>query len=216
MPGSEVAARHELPAAGVAKRPRRRRRLALITLVGTLALALFLLSRAGAFLVLNAPEHADVIVVMNSEWPKAVHLQRQGYASRVLIEADTKRQVYGKTEADLVIDFLRRAKATGVEMCPTASDTKFDEAADVQRCLQPLHPRSVLIVNTDFDTRRSLSIFRKRLPQYRWSVAGAAAPFHDADQYWKHRRWAISVLSEWEDYLSWKLLEQWRADVVLR
>ncbi len=165
---------------------------------------------------MNAPERSDVIVVMDGMWAKAVHLRKQGYGSLILIDADVTGRIYGKTEAELAADFLQRSRLSGAVICPTASGTKYDEAKYVQNCLAPLQPRSVLIVNTDFDTRRSLSIFRKRLPQYRWSIAASSAPFHDADQYWKHREWAKTVLISWEGYLTWKVVEQWRPDVVLR
>ena len=59
---------------------------------------------------------------------------------------------------------------------------------------------SAIIVTSDFHTRRALSIFRKRLPQYEWSVAASSWPGNAAEQYWKHRWWAKSVLDEWEKY----------------
>jgi len=46
-------------------------------------------------------------------------------------------------------------------------------------------------------------------------VAAASTPYHFAEAYWKHRGWAKTVLEEWEDLLWWKLVDQWRGDVVL-
>jgi hypothetical protein len=62
----------------------------------------------------------------------------------------------------------------------------------------------------------ALSIFQKRLPQYRWSVAAASAPYHYADRWWKHRGWAKTVLDEWQQLAWWELVDRWRPDVALR
>jgi uncharacterized SAM-binding protein YcdF (DUF218 family) len=101
-------------------------------------------------------------------------------------------------------------------VCPTVQDSTFGEAADVNRCLARLNLSSVLIVTSNFHTRRALGIFQKRLPQYHWSVAAASAPYHYADQWWKHRAWAKTVLDEWEKFAWWELVDQWRPDVALR
>jgi uncharacterized SAM-binding protein YcdF (DUF218 family) len=188
-------------------------------LIAFLILIIVLLSQAGSFLVLNAPEHADVIVVLGgaevSYW-HAVKLQKQGYADRILLDASVIRMVYGKSEADLATEFLNRTSPRLTEVCPTIHDSTFGEAADVKRCLARLNVSSVLIVTSDFHTRMALSIFRKRLPQYRWSVAASSAPYHDADQWWKHRAWAKTVLDEWNRFAWWELVDRWRPDVVLR
>ena len=213
MPGSEVA----VTGAHRARTKSWRKRFVIIGLFAVAALcAVFLLSRAGSFLIVNAPQHSDVIVVLDGEWPQAVKLQKEGYAPRSLLDANTQYRVWGRSEAEMAAAFLERSKPPGMELCLTTSGTTFDEAAEVQRCLQPFHPQSVLLVAPDFDTRRALSIFRARLPQYRWSIAASSAPYHDADQYWKHRAWAKTVLNAWEQYLWWKLSDQWRSDVVLR
>lgn len=215
MPGSEVAARDT--ASAPLSRPHRSKRIILaLFLLAIAGVALFLLSRAGSFLILHAPEPSDVIVVLDGEWPQAVKLQKEGYAMRVLLDAGTNQQVYGRTEFDLATEFLKSAKPAGMELCPTAAESTVEEAADVQRCLAPLHPTSVLLVASDFDTRRALEIYRARLPQYRWSIAASSAPYHDADQYWKYRSWAKSVLNAWEQYLWWKLVEERRPNLALR
>jgi len=214
MPGSEVAAiGQQRPPAGTKSWRKRLLILGVLAVAGLFAL--FLLSRAGSFLIINAPQRSDVIVVLDGEWPQAVKLQKEGYAPRSLLDANTNYRLWGKSEAEMAAEFLERSKPPGMEICLVASGSTFNEAAEVQRCLQPLQPQSVLLVASDFDTRRTLSIFRTRLPQYRWSIAASSAPYHDADQYWKHRAWAKTVLNGWEQYLWWKLADQWRSDVVL-
>lgn len=191
----------------------------LIVLIAFLILIMVLLLHSGSFLVLNSPEYADAILVLKGgegSYRQAVKLQTQGYANRILLDASVIRMVYGKSEADLATEFLNRTSPGLAEVCPTVQDSPFGEAADVKRCLARLNISSVLIVTSDFHTRMALSIFQKRLPQYRWSVAAASAPYHDADQWWKHRAWAKTVLDEWEQFAWWELVDRWRPDVVLR
>ncbi len=216
MPGSEVVARDARPSALAAKPRRSKRLLGVALLLAIAGAVLFLLSRAGSFLIIHAPEPSDVIVVLDGEWPQAVKLQKEGYAPKILLDAGTNRQVYGRTEFDLATEFLKNSKPAGMELCPTTAESTLEEAADVHRCLEALHATSALLVASDFDTRRALEIYRARLPQYRWSMAASSAPYHDADQYWKYRSWAKSVLNAWEQYLWWKLVDERRPDLALR
>jgi uncharacterized SAM-binding protein YcdF (DUF218 family) len=184
------------------------------------ALVFFLLSRAGSFLVVDDPQRSDVIVVLEGSgdtpgYFRALHLKREGYAAKVLLNANVNAEIFGKTEAELARQYLDRIGQQATEICPTVGTSAFAEVADVQRCLQRLGASSAILVTSDFGTRRTLSIFQKRLPQYRWSVAAASTPYHFAEAYWKHRGWAKTVLEEWEDLLWWKLVDQWRGDVVL-
>lgn len=214
MPANQVAAGKDLRAPARTKPWRKR-----LVIFGVLAVAawvaLLLLSRAGSFLIVNAPERSDVIVALGGVWPKAMQLQREGYAPIVLLDASVNQQIWGRTEAELATEFLDRSKPAGVQICPTVGDSTFKETADVQRCMQVLQAHSALIVISDFDTRQAIEIFRKRLPQYRWSIAASAAPYHDADQYWKHRAWAKTVFFAWEQFLYWKLVDERRPDLVL-
>lgn len=200
-------------------KPRSYARLAGVLAVGIVLLWLF--SHAASFLVLNAPQHADVILVLeggadDSRYWQAIHLLKEGYSNRIILDADASRKTYGKSDAELAAAFVNDTAPGWVLVCPTGEDSTYGEAVDVQRCLAPLHVSSVLIVTSDYHTRRALSIFRKRLPQYAWSIASAGAPYHFADQWWKNRRWAKSTLDEWQKFLWWKLVDQWRAEVNLQ
>src|ERR1700689_5439232 len=156
---------------------RRRALLAIFALAA--ALVFFLLSRAGSFLVVDDPQHSDVLVVLEGSgdtpgYFRALHLRRQRYAGKVLLNANVKAEIFGKTEAELAREYLDRIGQQDTEICPTAGGSVFAEAADVQRCLQHMGASSAILVTSDFGTRRALSIFQKRLPQYRWSVAAAS------------------------------------------
>ena len=207
--------------------PARKKRLLRVVVVAILIvllvrLALVPLFRAGSFLVINAPQRSDVLVVLaggagSSRFAQALRLQKKGYAPLVLVDADVTRNYYGKSEGDLVLEYLHRTtNPTAIELCLTMADSTYSEAVDVEKCMQRVKAVSGIIVTSDFHTRRALSIFRKRLPQYEWSVAASSAPANAAEQYWKHRWWAKSVIDEWEKYLWWEVVDRWRPDVVLK
>lgn len=200
----------------IVTRQQRRRALTVLLFIGAALVVLFLLSRAGSFLIVHAPEPSDVIVVLDGMWQKALHLHNQGYAPRILLDAGVDHLFYGRTEVDLATEFLRSTKLPETQVCPITGDSTYEEAVALRRCLQAIGAKSVLVVAPDFETRRVLETFRERLPQYRWSVAASSAPYHDADQYWKYRSWAKTVLNAWEHYLWWELVERWRSDIVLR
>jgi uncharacterized SAM-binding protein YcdF (DUF218 family) len=212
---SEVAGA-AAPRAATFRDKRRTRLVVLIVLAVVLVyFAVYLLSHAGSFLIVHAPEHADVIVVLDDEWQKAVELQRKGYAPKILLDAAVNSWLYGRNEAELAREWVQTQKFGSMEVCPVIASSTYAEVASVQQCLAPLHVHSVLLVVSNFDTRRALEIFRARLPHYQWSVAASSAPFHFADQYWKHRAWAKTVLNAWEQYLWWKVVDERRSDLVL-
>ncbi len=214
MPRGEVADEQHttVTASGYAAK-----RLILAGVLAALAgLAIYLFSKAGSFLIVHAPERSDVIVVLDGEWPQALKLQKEGYAPTILLDAGTNRLIYGRTEAELAGEFLRNMKQGEMQICPVAGNTTFDEVVDVKRCMDALHATSAVIVAPNFDTRRVLETFRARLPQYRWSIAASSAPYRAAEDYWKHRSWAKTVLNAWEQYLSWKLGDQQRPDLRIR
>ncbi len=185
-----------------------------------IVLATLLLSHAASFLVVNNPRPSDVMLVLAGDsagrYSHAVELQKSGFAERIILDVDATPSMFGKSQADLAYDFLREKGSQGSEICPIRADSTFGEAVDVKRCLAGRKVNSVLIVTSDFHTRRALSIFQKRLPQYEWSVAAAWAPYHDAERWWRNRRWAKAALDEWEKYLWWELVDRWRSDVLLR
>jgi len=220
MPRGEVES-ETAPSADLSRKSHWSRRAAILALILLFTgVALFFFSRAGSYLVINAPQRSDVMIVLaggggSSRFLQAIRLQKMGYAPLILVDAGTAAEFYGKSEADLVLDYLRSTDQTGALVCPTTSDSTFDEAADVRRCMRRTGALSAIIVTSDFHTRRALEIFRKRLPQYEWSAAASSAPANAAEQYWKHRWWAKTVIDEWEKYLWWELVDRWRSDLVL-
>ena len=221
MPGTQLDSKSAI-APGVPVRPSRwRRRFAWMALAAVaLGAVVWVLSKVGHFLVIHAPERSDVLVVLeggagSSRFEQALRLHKAGYAPLILVDADMTRDYYGKTEADLLLDYVHRQRLSSIQVCPTTADSTYNEPKDVERCMKMAGATSAIIVTSDFHTRRALETFRKRLPQYQWSVAASSWPGNAAEQYWKHRWWAKAVLEEAQKYVWWELVDRWRFGAVL-
>jgi uncharacterized SAM-binding protein YcdF (DUF218 family) len=179
----------------------------------------FAFLHSGSFLVVSHPEKSDVIVVLAGDhndrrfW-RGVELLREGYGQHMQLDAPSAR-IYGNTYAEQASTFI--AHTAGIEqskivICRITNDSTVEESSDVRLCLGQLQtpPHSVLLVTSDFHTRRALSIFRSRLPQYRWSAAAVYDPTVFGDSWWHRREWAKTCVLEWQKLLWWELVESWR------
>jgi hypothetical protein len=170
--------------------------------------------QAGHFLVLDSPEKSDAIVVLagetNARPARALELLRQGMAPRVFLDAETRNLVYDQPLTDIAEKYASSLpEANRVSVCPIAGFSTKAEAEDVSRCLQPLAAHRVLIVTSEFHTRRSLMIFRHRLPQYQYSIAAARNPEQFGEAWWTNREWAKTTLDEWMKLLWWEAVDRW-------
>src|SRR5271156_2856047 len=156
------------------------RRFALV-LVVVIVLCAFA-SRAARFLVVDEPQPSDVIVVLAGEThvrpARALELLRQGMAPHVFIDAEQRNLIYGEQ----LIDILQRY---------------LDSLPESSRCLQSMQAHRVLIVTSDYHTRRASMIFRHHLPQYQFSTAGARNSSEFGDAWWTNREWAKTTFDEW-------------------
>ncbi|MFZ0294695.1 MAG: ElyC/SanA/YdcF family protein, partial [Candidatus Sulfotelmatobacter sp.] len=85
-----------------------------------------------------------------------------------------------------------------------------DEAKEAEKCLQREDAKSVLIVTSDFHTRRALEIFRREFPEREFSVAAARNDEGFGTRWWTHRQWAKTFVDEWLRLIWWKVVDQWR------
>ena len=170
----------------------------------------------------NDPVRSDVILVLagmdgDSRFWHGLELMERGYAPRLILDVQAPITRFGVSDTELAQDFIAKSAPGRAFVCEAFADSTFDETVDAARCLQPFHPSSVLIVTSGYHSRRALTIFKRRLPQYQWHVAALGAPLEPgkpwvrtADQWWKNRRWAKSVLDEWEKWIWWFLVDRWR------
>jgi hypothetical protein len=174
-----------------------------------------LASQAARFLVVDEPGKSDAIVVLAGETSirpvRALELLRQGVAPRAFLDVQTRDVIYDQHLIEIARTYVNGlAEANRVSVCPVVGFSTNAEADDVSRCLQPLGAHRVLIVTSDYHTRRALLIFRHRLPQYQFSVAAARGPASFGDAWWTNREWAKATFDEWLKMLWWEAVDRWR------
>ncbi len=170
---------------------------------------------AGRILVVNAPQKSDLIVVLAGETDHrpalALDLLHQGYAPRILLDVPASTRIYDSTLTQIAADYVRKLPvASQIAICPIAGLSTWAESHDAATCLrgEPGATR-ILLVTSDYHTRRALSIFRHEIRGNYFSVAAA----RDDSQFgvrWTHRQWAKICLDEWLRVIWWNAVERWR------
>lgn len=182
--------------------------------------AIFLIVQSGAHLTIDHPERSDAILVLGGDrndvryW-RGLELLRAGYGRQMILDEGAER-TFGRTYAEHATEFAARTagkQASQISVCVIQEDSTVGETADAGKCLAQLQPppRTVLIVTSDYHTRRAFSIFRRRLPQYHWSVTPVYDDHFFGQPWWKQREWAKTTLMEWQKLLWWELWERWQA-----
>ncbi len=185
--------------------------------VAGVVLAVFLVvlaTQAGRFLVVDAPLPSDVIVVLageNDRRPRrALELLQQGFGKRVLIDVPADSTIYTFTQLDLAQKYVQSLpQAAVLSVCPIVGLSTKAETEDVEKCLTRMNAGTVLIVTSEFHTRRALSIFRRELRGRTFSVAAAYDGAQFGTHWWTHRQWAKTVLDEWLRLLWWSVVDRW-------
>lgn len=187
--------------------------------LGLVAVLLSVLAHAGSWLVVDRPGPADVIVVLAGETEvrpeKGLDLLRRGVAPRLLLDVPVAN-VYGVSYQQLAESW--RAKlptdlAGRVQLCPIVGLSTKAEAAEVRGCLAgEKRVMRLLVVTSDYHTRRAGEVFQREGRETGWQVATAAAadPRNFGAEWWRQRQWAKTVVSEWVRWLWWEGVDRWR------
>jgi uncharacterized SAM-binding protein YcdF (DUF218 family) len=186
-----------------------------VALLLVFLLSALLLLGSGRFLVLNQPRKSDVIVVLAGETERrparALELLDQGYAPRLILDVPGQARIYQWSQPELAQEYVQSLpQASAMMICPINGLSTKGEARDVGRCLEKIETRSVLLVTSDYHTRRALSIFSRVLPQYQYSIAAAYDPREFGVRWWQHREWAKVELDEWIRLVWWEAVDRWR------
>jgi uncharacterized SAM-binding protein YcdF (DUF218 family) len=96
-----------------------------------------------------------------------------------------------------------------VQVCLTQGDSTDEETQYVAQCLHTDQISSVLLVTSDFHTRRALSIFKHRLPKYHWSVAACRDDSVFKENRRQRREWAKTAFMEWTKLVWWAAVDRW-------
>jgi len=196
------------------------RKTRLIVLMGCVLLFVLLvfIVVSGRLLEINQPEKADVILVLAGETSRrperGLQLLDQGFAQHMILNVPVNSQIYQWTQLDLAqqyVDGLPEAKS--VSICPIWGLSTRDEARDAVACLKHAGGSSVLLVTSDFHTRRALNIFRHEVRGYTFHVAASFDENEFGTHWWKQREWAKTAVSEWAKFFWWATVDRWRASV---
>ena len=183
------------------------RKLALILTVAVLAALFFhaqIFSALGSYLVhQDQPKHADLALVLAGDATgnriiRAAELVRQGYVPKVVVSGPSGQ--YGLYECDLAIPFAVRAgypESYFIHFEHDAHSTQ-EEAANAVAELKRLGTRHVLLVTSDYHTRRAGRILRAAAPDVEFTVVAAPDLYFSASGWWHNREGRKTFLVEWE------------------
>ncbi|MCS6952686.1 MAG: YdcF family protein [Bryobacterales bacterium] len=156
------------------------------------------------------PQRAELIVVLAGDWwgnriLKAGELVRQGYAPQALVSGPDG--AYGYHECDLAIPFAVRhgyPESWFLHLHIRARSTR-EEAQAVLAELRRRRVRSVLIVTSDYHTRRAGAIYRSLAPaELQIRVVAAPDAFFRPDRWWQTRegrkQWVLESLKTVSDW----------------
>jgi len=172
-------------------------------------------ANAGRILVVDAPEKSDVILVLAGETDErpttGLRLLSQGYGQQVVIDVPAATKIYEFTQVELAEKYVRDLpQGAAVRVCPIEGLSTRDEAHNAERCLMGESGDRILIVTSDFHTRRALSTFRHEIHGKTFSIAGAPSGAEFGARWWTHREWAKTCFYEWLRLVWWNAVDRWR------
>lgn len=184
-----------------------------IALAMILVLSLFA-ANAGNILVVNGPQRSDLIVVLAGETDTrpalGLDLLHHGFAQRLLLDVPADARIFDTTAIQIAQAYIQKLPdAPRVAICPIQGLSTKQEAHDLVGCLEHESASRILIVTSDYHTRRALSIFRHEIPGKSFSVVAARDAKQFGAHWWTHRQWAKMCLDEWLRTIWWNLIERW-------
>lgn len=176
--------------------------LALLVIAGVFHTQI--LSALGTFLVqADAPQKADAALVLAGDgWGNRIltgaQLARDGYVPKVLVSGPDGN--YGYDESELAILFAVKhgyPKSYFVSLNHTARSTQA-EAKAVMPEIRREGLKRIMIVTSNYHTRRAGRIFRAQAPDLTFLVVSAPDPDFSPDRWWHDREGQKTFLAEWE------------------
>jgi hypothetical protein len=194
---------------------RGRLRLLIFTCALLAALAAGFAADAGRMLVVDAPERSDVILVLAGETDRrpalGLHLLDRGYGRRAVLDVPAASEIFGFEEVQLATKYVEsRPESRALQVCPIVGLSTHDESHDAAKCLAEVEGTRVLLVTSDYHTRRALSIFRHEVHGKLFSVAAVRDNTQFGTRWWTNRQWAKTCVDEWLKLLWWNTVDRWR------
>lgn len=163
-----------------------------------------MLTALGSALVENdGPEKADAILVLGGDEAgfrilKAAQLARAGYAPYIIVDGP---EVLGGHESDATIKYAEQKGYPGalfhpLFLPPEVSSTRT-ESEYVGRYLRQQNIRKLLLVTSNYHTRRAARLMRKLNPWLQVVVVAAPDSDFTPETWWKTREGQKTFLLEW-------------------
>jgi uncharacterized SAM-binding protein YcdF (DUF218 family) len=157
----------------------------------------------GALLVhAEAPSRADVIVVLagdplGNRILQGAELVKQGYAPKVLVSGPGG--AYDLHECDLAIPFVVRRgyPASWFIPVPHGGHSTEEEGRALLPVLQKMQAHTVLVVTSDYHTRRALRTLSALWPGMDVHMIAARDEFFSPSGWWHTREGRKTFLLEW-------------------
>lgn len=184
----------------------------MVLLVGLVLLAVVfhaqVLGALGAYLVqADPPQKADAALVLAGDgWGyrilTAAQLDRDGFVPKVLVSGPDG--AYGNHECDLAIPFAVKhgyPESYFVHMEHSARST-VSEAQAVLPVIRQMGLKRIIVVTSNFHTRRAGRIFRRLAPGLTILVVAAPDESFTANGWWHNRDGQKTFVVEWEKTLA--------------
>ena len=151
----------------------------------------------------DPPAKSDVVFVLagdsyGNRVLKGAELVRQGYAPKVMVSGPSGS--YGAHECDLAIPFAVKAGYPESYFLHFEHDGRSTQE-EAEFAAAEFHKRGytrVLVVTSDYHTRRSRRVFHAAAPGIQITVVAAPDKYFTADNWWHNREARKTFLVEWE------------------
>ncbi|MBZ5674711.1 MAG: YdcF family protein [Acidobacteriia bacterium] len=166
------------------------------------------LTELGSYLIqADPPEKADIALVLAGDGEgnrilKAAQLARRGYVSKVLVSGPSG--VYGQYECDLAIPFAVKSGYPASYFLHFENDalSTKEEAHDAIVRLRQMGAHKVLLVTSDYHTRRAGKIYRTAAPDLKFVVVAAPDKYFTSNGWWHNRQGEKIAFNEWTKTLT--------------
>jgi uncharacterized SAM-binding protein YcdF (DUF218 family) len=180
--------------------------LALSAIVVLLIFRQRVLTQLGESLVVSDPlEHADLIYVLAGDfWGSRVllgaDLGSKGWAPRVILSGGRYEDRYA---GDMSVKFVVEHGYPRGAFIPIRiqAQSTVDEARAMGPIFERLGARRIILVTSNFHSRRAAQVFRLFLPQFDFRMEAAPDDTFDPESWWKKPQERHLVFAEYEKML---------------
>jgi uncharacterized SAM-binding protein YcdF (DUF218 family) len=149
----------------------------------------------------DGPSRADAAVVLAGDGYgtriiRGAQLAKAGYAPYVLV-SDDFRYEHGSCNPSIEYAVEQGYPANLFRNFRTNADSTREEAASIDGYLKAHNVHSILLVTSNYHSRRAAGLMRAQDPALRVSAVAAPDPYFEPEGWWKTRNGQKTFLLEW-------------------